>query len=230
MHPDWRGKGIGRELIERIRHRFGHTATYVHAPISKLDFFLKCGLLRKKKLIATYDYHPEQEIHETAHEGIRISHDLKAVSAEAFADVYNSVGFGIRNATASEALACCFKPGSYGHFAFAGERLVGATRVFSDGVASTWMAELCVHPDWQQKGVGGALLASVRRRFVHTGLYSDIFSTQINFFSKGNHPPRDGWIALSISRIRDKVDLAEAVDRLLAVRGREDVLVPGKAR
>lgn len=206
VKPGWRGKGIGRDLIEKIRHRFGHTATYVHTPITKLDFFLKCGLIHKKKLIATYDYNPEPEALEAAPEGIRISDDVQAVSPEAFADVYNSVNFGIRNATLSEAMAACFKPGSYGHFAFAGDRLVGASRVFSDGVVSTWMAELCVHPDWQNKGVGGAILSSVRRRFAHTGLYSEIFSNQVDFFSKRSHPPREKWIALSISRIRDKAE------------------------
>lgn len=204
VHRDWRGRGIGRQLVEKVRHRFGHTATYVHTPISQLDFFLKCGLLRKKKLIATYDYHPEQEIQEAAHEGVRITHDVDEVTSAAFTDVYNSVGFGIRNANPQESLEKCFGPTCHGCFAFAGERLVGAARVISDNVATTWMAELCVHPDWQNKGVGGALLASVRRRFSHTGLYSDVFSNQIDFFSYRNHPPREKWLALSISRVRDE--------------------------
>jgi len=210
VHPDWRGQGIGRELVERIRDRFGHTATYVHAPVSKLDFFMKCGLLRKKKLIAACcipNNSQGGEVGADMPSGISILNDISTISGKALAELYDSVGFGIRNATHSEILHGCFGPGIHGEFAFAQDRLVGLARIFSDGVASSWVAELCVHPEWQRVGIGRALLTSAQQRFAHTRIYGEAFSNQQEFFKNLQFPPREKWIALSISRIRSQATL-----------------------
>lgn len=45
--------------------------------------------------------------------------------------------------------------------AWDGSRLVGLLRGWTDGVFDGWVSDLAVHPTWQSRGVGKALLASL---------------------------------------------------------------------
>lgn len=204
VHPDWRGKGIGRELVSRIRERFARTAIYVNVPASSLDFIRKTGMLYKPKLVAS-GIRADLRLRDSSFsvpDGIRIVRDASMLTAAAMADVCESVGFTIRNVTPEEVLVRCWQQDHiYSELAFAGDRLVGLVRVFSDGVRSSWLSEICVHPDWQRKGVGSALLASVRARFAHTALFTEAFAEYLDFF-RSYIPAAEGWLGCSLKSVR----------------------------
>ena len=51
--------------------------------------------------------------------------------------------------------------------AYDGHRLVGVIRVVGDGETILFIQDLLVHPDYQRKGVGSALMISVLAQFGH---------------------------------------------------------------
>ncbi|MEO5337231.1 MAG: GNAT family N-acetyltransferase [Magnetospirillum sp. WYHS-4] len=117
--------------------------------------------------------------------------DVRRVDMESLAALYASVGFGTEENYRHPAMTLnrLFGAGVYGFFAFQGERLVGMARVLSDDVMCSWIAELCVHPDCQRRGIGGALLDRVNERFRDTALYADAFKGQEGFLrSRGIVP------------------------------------------
>lgn len=184
--------------------RFARTAIYVNVPASNLDFIRKTGMLYKPKLVAS-GIRADLRLRDSSFpvpDGIRIVRDASMLTAEAMADVCESVGFTIRNVTAEEVLIRCWQQDHiYSDLAFAGDRLVGLVRVFSDGVRSSWLSEICVHPDWQRKGVGSALLASVRARFAHTALFTEAFAEYLDFF-RPYIPAAEGWLGRSLKSVR----------------------------
>lgn len=204
IHPSWRGNGLGKRLLTEIRERFGHTAVYVQTPSSSAEYFTRNGLLRKAKLVACSvpPGVPDIPRGEWAADTCRISLTCEGVSPTALAKVYDSVGFGIRNASPEEALSRCFGPSVFGHFAYDGDELIGMARAMSDGATVTWLAEICVRPEWQGRGVGCELLQSMCARFSHTWIYAEAFSNQIEFFQHHGLPARADWAACSLGPIR----------------------------
>ena len=88
---------------------------------------------------------------------IRFTTDRDAVGFDAVADLYGSVGFGTARQYKEDKRyeAAFHSPGSYVFLAIAdGERLVGMARAFSDDRICTWIAEICVHPACQSRGIG----------------------------------------------------------------------------
>lgn len=51
--------------------------------------------------------------------------------------------------------------------AYDGDRLIGILRAVGDGCTIVFVQDLLVHPDFQRKGVGSALLQSVMTRYAH---------------------------------------------------------------
>jgi GNAT superfamily N-acetyltransferase len=62
--------------------------------------------------------------------------------------------------------------------------LIGMARVMSDGVFSTWLAELIVHPDYQSLGVGKRLVKAVRDYYDDTSIVLETFQWNRKFFKK----------------------------------------------
>ena len=52
VHPTYQKMGIGSQLVDMIILRFGHTAIYLEAFAEQTEFFVKKGILPKKKLVA----------------------------------------------------------------------------------------------------------------------------------------------------------------------------------
>ena len=90
-----------------------------------------------------------------------------------------------------------FCQGVYGFFAYAENRLVGMTRVFSDDQSCAWIAEICVHPDWQRRGVGSALVDRANKRFSHTALYCEALDDSVEFLIKVGIKPKAKLVACS---------------------------------
>ena len=49
--------------------------------------------------------------------------------------------------------------------AYAGDKLVGAVRAVGDGESVVFVQDLLVHPAYQRRGIGGALLRAVEARY-----------------------------------------------------------------
>ena len=115
---------------------------------------------------------------------LRFTTDWRTVEMDAFYGVYDSVGFGLAPGVEipSNFGEKLFPPGGYGFFAFDDDRLVGCSRVLSDDLFCSFIAEICVHPDWQGHGIGSALLGMINARFPHTGLFVSAFNGQESFF------------------------------------------------
>ncbi len=127
--------------------------------------------------------------------------DISHVSLDALADLYGSVGFGSAEAYKEEEdlIKVIFGTGAYGFFAFTAndQRLVGMARALSDDRMCSWIAEVCIHPDWQGKGVGSRLLDMVVGRLGHTAIYVAAFAGQTEFFAKHGIKPRAKLVACS---------------------------------
>lgn len=127
--------------------------------------------------------------------------DVSHLTLAALADLYESVGFGEAEGYKADQnlLKAVFGPGIYGVFAFAGDGgpLVGMARVMSDNQICTWVAEVCVHPDWQRKGIGGTLVTRIIDRFGHTAIFLEAFANQSGFFAKRGLTPKPRLVACS---------------------------------
>lgn len=121
----------------------------------------------------------------------------------AFAEVarlYESVGFGtVADYPEESDIAAAFlAPGSYRYFALDGSnRLVGLARVLTDGAMCSWIAELCVKPEWRNQGIGSRLLALIIERSGHTAIYVDAFSGVEHFYARHGVMPRAVLVACS---------------------------------
>lgn len=126
---------------------------------------------------------------------------ISDITLDAMADLYESVGFGSAETYKADEdfIKSIFGAGAYGFFTFteSDHRLVGMARVLSDDKICSWIAEVCVHPDWQGKGVGGRLLDMVINRFGHTAIYVEAFADQSEFFGKYGIKPKKKLIACS---------------------------------
>lgn len=131
--------------------------------------------------------------------GWNVSADARKVTAAQVAGLYNSVGFGVpdRFYVDQKLFAQMYGPGCFGFFVFVEEELIGAARVLSDDAITSCVSELVVHPDWQEKGVGTALINTVKNRFSHTAIYLHAFLGQHGFFEKNGIKPREVLVSCS---------------------------------
>jgi GNAT superfamily N-acetyltransferase len=207
VHPQWQRLGIGRELMKRLNMRLSHTALYADSFPSKVEFFVECGIKPKDKLVACATGEgklpqPEQIVPPA---GIRIDSDVANVDWLNVLKVYEETDFG---GMSSQTLATSFiGEGVHGFFAYQDDLLVGLARAMSDDITTTWIAELCVHPKWQRKGIGTALLKTVLYHFRHTTIYAETFKPYAGLFASCGIPPRPMLIACSRAPIRGKVAL-----------------------
>ncbi len=91
---------------------------------------------------------------------------VATVPAAELVDLYDAVGWTIYTARPerlAEAVA------QSGHVAVVrdGGRLVGLVRGISDDVSVFYLQDLLVHPSWQGRGLGTALLKHIVERYAH---------------------------------------------------------------
>jgi GNAT superfamily N-acetyltransferase len=60
--------------------------------------------------------------------------------------------------------------------------LIGLARLFGDGVIHTSLAEIVVHPNWQRRGVGRAMLSKACEVCGDTAIFLETFRGQEHFF------------------------------------------------
>lgn len=110
-------------------------------------------------------------------------HRTKNISAIEYASLMAAVGWG--TITDYDAVSVSRSIDSYPFVAHArtdGGTLVGYVSAFSDGVFSTFIGEVLVHPDFQRQGVGSRLLEAVEARYCGVPVYAKPFRDQELFF------------------------------------------------
>ncbi len=63
-------------------------------------------------------------------------------------------------------------------------KLGGMARVLSDNQFHTVLAEIIVHPDFQDQGIGKKLIEKVKEKYKHTSIYLDALPENKKFFDK----------------------------------------------
>jgi GNAT superfamily N-acetyltransferase len=127
----------------------------------------------------------------------RISSDLKEITLASLHEVESSVGFlrGSPENLPDGYLENLFGTGIFGFFAFHENDLVGVARILTDDYVVTFVAELCVHKQWQRKGVGRLLMEAIIERFDDTAIYVDAFVGQEEFFKEVGIKPQSMLVA-----------------------------------
>lgn len=130
--------------------------------------------------------------------------DASRVDLKDLGKLYASVGFGVEGDYEKESMSVekIFGPGVYGFFAFDGDHLIGVARVLSDNLICSWIAEICVHPDWQGQGIGSALVGMMNDRFPNTALYAEAFKSQEGFFVGRGIVPQSRIVACGRAPIK----------------------------
>jgi len=206
VFPDWRNKGVGDLLLGCVNHRFPQIPLWARANASMVAFLSNRGLKKKLKLSpmvrAISHVDPRFRISgdfsmQVVDGAIEYSTDIDRIQLAALAALYESVGFGTREHYAPDTVTLerLFGAGVFGFFALAEGKLVGVARVLSDDVLCTWFAEVCVHPDWQGRGIGDTIVRMVCDRFGHTAIYADAFQGQEEFFSRNGIMPQSKVVA-----------------------------------
>lgn len=62
-------------------------------------------------------------------------------------------------------------------------RLVGYTSIFSDRCLTTMFGEFVVHPDFQRKGVGRAMMSLVESEFPLAPIYAKALGEAVGFYT-----------------------------------------------
>jgi GNAT superfamily N-acetyltransferase len=134
-----------------------------------------------------------------------ITTDISKLTNLQLATLYGAVGFGVAEAYLAEAdfVGRTFPAGVFGFFAYEGDELVGMIRVLSDDRMCTWIAEACVAPRLQRKGVATTLLETMERRFGHTSIYVEAFAESVALFEKIGLRAKSKLIACSRAARRE---------------------------
>src|SRR5437016_5540044 len=105
------------------------------------------------------------------------------------AEIYTSVGWG--DSYSIETIKDVYTKSTYFSVAYKEHSPIGILRAFSDDVLTTWLAEIVVKKDAQNKRVGTLLLKIFLNRFKHTAIYTEALAGTENFFSKHGITPKE---------------------------------------
>jgi GNAT superfamily N-acetyltransferase len=74
---------------------------------------------------------------------------------------------------------------------------LGFSRALSDGISTSWIAELIVIESAQRKGVGSKILARTMEKLGHTDVYLETFSGKEKFFENQGLKSRNNMVVCS---------------------------------
>lgn len=96
----------------------------------------------------------------------KYSEGIQDVSSEAIISLYDSVGWSTYTDRPEE-LARCLTNSAFVVVCRDGEKVIGLARSISDDSAIHYLQDILVDPEYQQHGVGRALLSRCLSRFEH---------------------------------------------------------------
>lgn len=76
--------------------------------------------------------------------------------------------------------------------------LIGIARILSDNKYHTVLAEIIVHPNFQKKGIGTAIIKKLMDEYSHTTIYLDALPDNEQFFAKQGFVKRKKMIVYSL--------------------------------
>lgn len=121
-----------------------------------------------------------------------IRYETNPPAAHAFKDLYDTTGWGSADRRAASFQAAL--DGSWAHCAaFAGDRLVGYGRVISDGVLHAFICEMIIAPEFQHRGIGSTIVATLVRHCRDAGVTDiQLFCAEGKeaFYRKAGFAPR----------------------------------------
>ena len=106
---------------------------------------------------------------------IRITMDLALVSIEDLARLYSICNFGsYEELMKGNAILTIFKAPSTGIFAvdLDSGKILGAARILSDNLITSYIAEICVLPKYRGKGIADKIMEALTVRFNHTAIFT----------------------------------------------------------
>lgn len=121
------------------------------------------------------------------------------LTAEEVIDLYDASGWGRRSDYLPESIGKALANTQILIQARLNHRLVGLLRAFSDGVLTTHLSEILVHPAFRGQGVGTALMRALLSQHPITALYVDSFPENQRFFEKFGLRRRDLLRSMSAS-------------------------------
>lgn len=133
-------------------------------------------------------------------ENTTFSFDKSSVDFDEVSDLYESVGFGSSHVYKedSDYEKSFMSEQVHGFFAFnQSGKLIGMLRVLSDNKICSWIAEICISPAYQKKGIGSQLMKMFDDRFGHTAIYVDALAGSEGFFEKHGIKAKEKLIACS---------------------------------
>lgn len=86
------------------------------------------------------------------------------IPIEALTALYDSVGWGAYTRD-PESLLRAVRGSSYVVGAWYGDELIGLVRALSDGEVICYVQDILIHPDWQRRGIGRALMSDCLDHF-----------------------------------------------------------------
>lgn len=100
--------------------------------------------------------------------------------------LYESVGWK-KYAENPEMLMEAYSHSLYSASAFVNKELVGIIRLVGDGCTIAYIQDLLVHPDYQNKGIGTALIQNALEKYQHVNqivLLTDNQENTVHFYKK----------------------------------------------
>jgi GNAT superfamily N-acetyltransferase len=117
----------------------------------------------------------------------------EGVNWERVAEIFSLVGWGTRQ---PEEIKAAFGKSSFVRFAYADGLLVGFGRTVDDGQYYALIADLIVHPDYQNRGIGSRILYELEK-----SLTTYAFTTLTSVAGKEAFYTRHGWLKQTTSFI-----------------------------
>ncbi len=120
-------------------------------------------------------------------------------TAEEVARLYTLIGWG-QHYDVDEVRTALLKTGSVIRAVTDAATTIGFARIFGDGRFYTCVAEVVVHPDWQRRGVGTALLSKISELYRHSPIFLETFRGQEGFFTQSGFTAKERMVVMSKKR------------------------------
>jgi len=185
LAPGQHAPDVEALLLDDLNNWFRKTALYCSVPSGSIDIFVAAGIRPKAKLIACCRQPGPPASEADALPTVVFHEEKRRCSPNAYNEI-ECASFGVpdEGTWSDDSFQLIFGKGTFGFFAETPDgRLVGFVRAFSDDVGTTYIAEVCVHPDWQRRGIGRALIGRLVRRFSHTAIWTEAFPNALPLFS-----------------------------------------------